>query len=431
MKRCTFTLISTALLCATLPCQDMVAVKAGKVHTITRGTIEDAVILIENGKIVKVGQDIEPPWDAKVIDASDKVVMPTYVLAHTNSGMSGSNEQMANVPYLTVEDAVDPSSPFFEEALRNGVGTLHVIPGNNTLLGGQGMVVRPHGRTVEDMTVRTNGGMKLSLAASGGSRMAQIRKLRRAFEEVADYLKDYNRRKSEFEKEKGVGAVAKDKTWDEELDEKKKPVIDLLEGKHVAYLFVPSAAEVPEALRIVNSHKFETVLVLGQTCHKAARRLSSLKKPVVLDATMEYWETDPETDEDSLLSPAAELAKRGIPFALSISGSSASSYGGGGVTGAQRYPWWQMASAIKHGVDRKTALESMTITPARVLGLDEEVGSLEEGKVANLQILTGDPLDATTWVDTVLLEGAVVYERSKDPRLLHLFDKKGAAPSGR
>ena len=295
------------------------------------------------------------------------------------------------------------------------------------------MVVRPHGRTVEDMTVRTKGGMKVSLAASGGSRMAQIRKLRRAFKEVADYLEDYNRRKSEFEKEKRAGAIDKDKVWEEELDEKKKPVIDLLDGKHIAYLYVPSAAEVPEALRIANSHKFETVLVLGPSCHKAARRLSGLKQPVILDATMEYWETDPETDEEDLLCPAAEFAKRGIPFALSTGGSGGSSWRGGGVSGAQRYPWWQMAAAIKHGVDRKTALESLTITPARVLGLDDEVGSVEEGKVANLQILTGDPLEATTWVDTVILEGVVAYERSKDPRLLHLFgkNKKGAAPSGR
>ena len=82
-----------------------------------------------------------------------------------------------------------------------------------------------------------------------------------------------------------------------------------------------------------------------------------------------------------------------------------------------------MAASIRHGVSRKAALESMTIVPARILGLDSEIGSIEEGKVANLQILTGDPLAATTWVDTVLLEGVVAYERDKDPRLRHLFGK--------
>ena len=112
-------LIVTALLSSPIASQDLVAIKAGKVITVTRGEIENAVILIENGRITKIGTDIEPSWEAKVIDASDKVVMPTYVLAHASGGMSGANENMSNVPYLTVQDAVDPSSTWFEEALRN------------------------------------------------------------------------------------------------------------------------------------------------------------------------------------------------------------------------------------------------------------------------------------------------------------------------
>ena len=74
-------------------------------------------------------------------------------------------------------------------------------------------------------------------------------------------------------------------------------------------------------------------------------------------------------------------------------------------------------------MDRQTALEALTITPAKILGLQDQLGSIEAGKTANLQILTGDPLQATTWVDTVLLEGEVVYERSTDPRLKYLFGK--------
>jgi imidazolonepropionase-like amidohydrolase len=76
---------------------------------------------------------------------------------------------------------------------------------------------------------------------------------------------------------------------------------------------------------------------------------------------------------------------------------------------------------VRHGVDRATALRSLTIEPAKILGLDAEIGSIEPGKVANLQILTGDPFEATTWVDSVLLDGEVVYRRSEDRRLQHLF----------
>ena len=407
--------------------QDIVAVKAGKLITISGTAMSDAVVLIENGKIKAIGnaKDVEVPWDAKVVDASKQVVMPTYVLAHTSGGMSGGNERMVNVPYLTVQDAVDPASRFFEEALRNGVGTIHVIPGNQTLLGGSGMVVRPYGKTVEDMTVLSKTGLKMSLGSTrGGSRMAQIQKMRRALKDVKEYMADYERRKKEFEEEKAAGATEKEK-FEDKIDEKKQPVVDLLEGKATAYFYVPTTAELYEAVRLINEHKLKVVLVLGSRCHKAAKSLKSLKSPIVLDATMEYYEKDPETDEEEKHCPAASFSKAGVTWAMSLSTA---------TSGMNRYPWWQMATAIRNGVSQDEALKALTVVPAKILGLDDQVGTLEVGKRANIQILTGDPLKATSWVDKVLLDGEVVYDRSKDARLQYLFgksdpktaDKKGA-----
>jgi len=399
--------LAACMFAASLAAQDVLAVKAGTLVTVTGATLENAVVLIEDGEITKIGTDLEVPWDARVIDASDKVVLPTYVLAHSSSGMRGNNENLANVPYLSVLDAVDPSNRFFAESLSNGVGTIHVIPGNRTLLGGQGMVVRPTGRTVEDMAVVTRSGIKVSLDASGGSRIGQLRKLRRAIEEVEEYVADYDRRKKEFEAGKAAGAIAEDKTWDEEYDRTKKPVIDMLNGDLQAWVYVPSAAEVDEAMRL--AARLDAVLVLGPRCYKAATALAKLGQPVVLDDTLELWEKDPESDEEVMHCPAKILADAGVTFALSLG------------NGAEAYPWWQMATAIRNGVDRQTALAAMTIVPARILGLDKQVGSIEVGKVGNLQILTGDPLQATTWVETVILEGEVVYERKDDPRLKYLF----------
>lgn len=401
--------------------QDLVAVKAGKVLTMAGKDLENAVILIENGRIKQIGKDVEPAWNAKVIDASDKVVMPTWVLAHTSGGLGTANENLANVPYLTVADALDPSSKFFEECRRNGIGTVHVMVGNQTLIGGLGMVVRPFGRTVEDMAVADRTAMKLSLLPTSGSRTAQIRRLRRALEEAEEYRRDYEARKAEFEKEKAAGATEK-KEFDEEIDPKKKPVLDLLDGKVPAYLYVPSAAEVPEALRIQSAYKFPVVFVVGARCWRAAALLKRAKQPVILDPELEIWETDPETEKQELVCPAAVLAKAGVSFALSVQASSR------GYSGSPaRYPWWQAATAVRHGVDRDVALRALTVVPAKILGLEKEIGTIEPGKVANLQILTGDPLAATTWVDTVLLDGEVAYEREKDPRLQYLFGKKDSS----
>lgn len=411
--------LSLVLLAGALAAQDVVAVKAGRVITMAGPDLEGATVLIENGKIKAIGKDLEVPWNAKVIEALDQTVMPTWVLAHQSGGLYGGGaENLQNVPYLTVSDAIDPSAEFFEDALRNGVGTVHVLPPHRTLIGGQGMVLRPYGRTVADMTVQTRSALKLSLLGpQGSSRVGQIQRLRRALEEVQEYVKDFERKKSEFEKEKAAGAQPADKTFDEEFDKTKKPVIELLAGKRRAHLYVPSAAELPEALRMTTQYAFEIVLALGARCHKAAATLKGLKHPVVLDATIELRETDPETDVETTVCPAAVLAKLGVPFALSLDDTARGSAPG-------RYPWWQLGVAMRHGVDRKTALESLTVVPARILELQDQVGTLEPGKVANLQILSGDPLRPTTWVEKVLLDGQLVYERTKDPRLEHLFGKE-------
>lgn len=156
---------------ATGSAQDLLAVKGGKIVPIQGPVIEDGVLLIENGRITKIAKtgELEIPWAAKVIDASGKWVLPTWVVAHSQGGQRGFNESMQNVPWLSVADAIDPSAPYFEDMLRTGVGTIHVLAGNQTLLGGFGMVVRPFGRTVEDMTVAGNTGIKMSLFAAAAA----------------------------------------------------------------------------------------------------------------------------------------------------------------------------------------------------------------------------------------------------------------------
>ncbi len=407
-----------AALSLSLAAQDTVFVKGGKVVTVSGPVIENGVVAIANGRITKVGtaDQVEVPWDAQVIDATGKVVMPTWVLAHSQGSLRSANENMQNVPYVSVADALDPASTFFEDCLRNGVGTIHILPGNATLLGGIGMIVRPAGRTVEDMAVRTRTGLKLSLQAQGGARLQQVRRMRRALEEIREYLADFDRRKAEFDKEKAAGAIPADKQWTEEYDRMKKPGIDLVQKKLKGWLYVPSSAEVDEALRL--AEELELAIVVGQDVEKAASKLARFKAPVVLDENLEYWTRDEETDAERKVCTAKVLADAGVGFALSL--------GAGGPTS---YPWWQLATCVRNGVDRKVAIESLTTVPAQMLGIGDDVGSISEGKFGNLQILSGDPLAATTWVETVLLEGKVAYERSKDQRLQYLLKAPEPAPA--
>ena len=164
--------------------QDRVAVKAKRIVTGTGETIENGVILIEDGRIAAVGADLEAPWDAVVHEAD--TVYPGLVEAHNSRGLDTANENVPVTPFISVLDAVDPSSFFFEDSRRDGVTTMLVIQGNNTVVGGTGMIVRPAGLTVEDMTVRPVAGMKISVSPkSGFTRMTQMAELRKAFRTLA------------------------------------------------------------------------------------------------------------------------------------------------------------------------------------------------------------------------------------------------------
>jgi imidazolonepropionase-like amidohydrolase len=421
--------LSLPLLVPAAVAQDLVAVKAGKVITVSGEPIQDAVILIENGKIKEVGKGLEIPWNATVIDAAGQVVMPAWVIAHSSGGLDRENENMPVTPFLSVTDAVDPSNEYFEQALRDGIGTIHVLPGNRTIVAGQGIVVQPYGKTVEEMMVRTKGGMKMSLQPMTGGRVGHVAKVRRVFEELKEYRKDYERRKKEFEEEKALPASDPQAEFEEEFEAQKKPLIELLEGKFTAFVYTPGPADVIEALKLAKTYGFELVLVVGPACYKAASLIKEAGVPVILESDVEFYEKDPETDEEKLVCPAKVFDEAGVQFALSHETSAGRRMGFGSAAGSPggQYPWLQAAIAVRHGVARDTAIKALTSVPAGILGMADRVGTIEPGRDANLQILTGEPLAARTWVDKVVLQGQVAYDRSKDKRLARLLAEPAKA----
>ncbi len=387
------------------PVRKKVAIDAGRIITITGADIEDGTILIEDGIIKAVGKDVEIPWDAFVMQAEGQVVMPGFVLAHTADGLDRPNENVPEVPFLSTFDSIDPLSAFFEDSLRDGIAAMLVLPGNNTLLGGTGTVVSPRGRTVEDMLVKRYVGLKISLEPTRNtSRMGHMQRFRRYMDELKEYLEEYDRRKKEAEKDK--------KPFDEEIDPRKQPMIDLQDGKLTAYIYCGVAADVPKAIEIVETHKLKAVLVLSPDCYKAAALIAQKKLPVVLDPELIVWKTNEEQNTEEMKVVPGIFHKAGVKFAFQ---SDTSRYG-------RRYLWYQAATAVKYGMSRKEALKSITLYPAQFIGIDDRFGSIEAGKEANLLFLTGDPLDAQTWVDKVMLAGEVVYEKSKDQRLKKLLE---------
>lgn len=388
------------------PVRKKVAIKAGSIITISAAEIKNGVILIEDGVIKAVGADVEIPWDAFVIEAKDKVVMPGFVLAHTSDGLDRENENLPEVPFLSTFDSIDPISNFFEDSLRDGVVAMLVLPGNNTLLGGTGTVVKPYGRTVESMLIKRYTGLKISLRPTPStSRMGHMQRFRRYVSDLKDYIEEYEQRKTDAKEEK--------KPFDEEIDARKQSMIDLLNQKLTAFIYCDGAADVPKALEIRQTHKLNTVLVLHPDCYKAARLIAKSKLPVILHPQLVIWETNEDTNAEEMKVIPMIFQKAGVKFAFQ---TDTSQYG-------RRYLWYQAATAVRHGMKRAEALKSITLYPAQFIGVDDRLGSIEVGKEATLIFLTGDPLDAQTWVEQVMIAGEMVYEKAKDERLKKLLEK--------
>jgi imidazolonepropionase-like amidohydrolase len=369
------------------------AIKGARVIPVSGPELENAVVLVRGGKIEAVGRDLEIPWDARVIDGSKKVLIPGFVEAHTFRGTDRPNERLPSVPFVSTFDSINPVDPFYEDALRQGITAMAVMPGNDTMIGGQGCVVRPVGVTTEAMMLVKNAALKISLKPRPGvSRMAHLAALRKELEEASEALRDKKA----------------------EPDVRREPLSRLLKGLLPAFVYCPTASDVHRAMDLAETYKFKAKLVLGRDGWKAAAEIARKGFDVVLDPELEYWETDEERHEELRRFGAAAPAKAGVRFAFQ---TDALPYG-------TSYLWFQAATAVRNGLSRTEALRAATLAPAEILGLGSRMGSIEKGKDANLVLLTGDPLDAQTWVDLVLVEGKTVYERAKDEKLKRVLEVK-------
>jgi imidazolonepropionase-like amidohydrolase len=370
-----------------------IAIKGARVIPVSGPELENAVILMRGGKIEAVGKDLEIPWDARVIDGTKKVIVPGFVEAHTFRGTDRPNERLASVPFVSTFDSINPVDPFFEDALRQGVTTLGVMPGNDTMIGGQGCVVRPVGVTTESMMLVKNVALKMSLKPRPGvSRMAHMAALRKELQDAAEALKDKKA----------------------EPDARREPLARLLKGLLPAFVYCPTASDVQRAMELADTFKFKAKLVLGRDGWKAAADIAKRGYEVVLDPELEYWETDEERHEEVRRFGGEAPAKAGLRFAFQTDA----------LPHGSSYLWFQAATAVKNGLSRAEALRAATLAPAEILGLGTRIGSIEKGKDANVVVLTGDPLDVQTWVDLVLIEGKTVYERAKDEKLKRVLEVK-------
>ena len=169
-----------------------VALTGGKILTVSGAPVVDGTILIENGIIQAVGDgSMAIPYDAMEVDCSGMILAPGLVDAHNPAGLDIPNENLSVAPFVDVYDAIDPSRFFFENSLRNGVSTVHVMQGNNCVVGGVSRVVHPIGLSPDEMTRLPGIALKMSVSPKGGyDRLRQRAELREVLREFDRWHQD-------------------------------------------------------------------------------------------------------------------------------------------------------------------------------------------------------------------------------------------------
>ncbi|MCC6907652.1 MAG: amidohydrolase family protein [Phycisphaerales bacterium] len=404
---------------------EKVALTGARVIPVVGPDIDGATILIERGKIAAVGTDVPIPFDAMEIDCTGKVIMPGLIEPQSWRGLDIANESLPVAPFLDVGDAMDPSRLYFEDALRDGITSIHVMQGHNTVIAGMSRVVRPIGLTPDEMTVDLYTAIKMSASPRNGyDRMQQMATFRETFRELQEYIDTIAEKKYEDELEKdkkkvdvGPSEAAKrgrEKLTDADYDDAHLNLMRLKRGDFDAWIYVGAPMDVAPAIALATEQGFleHTILLLGDATFKAIGELKKAGRPVVLPEDLFYRERDPITGEISETFIPAKVHEAGLMFALQPNPNSSM---------AERYLTYQAALCVRNGIPRQTALESITLNPAKMLGMGDRLGSIEPGKTANLVIYSGDPLDFDSWVEQVYIDGIMAYDRNDDPRLAEIL----------
>jgi len=382
------------------------AIRAGRLHTVSGPAIHDGLVLVEDGTIRYAGkyQAAEIPDGVPVISAA--VVTPGLIDTHTVVGVSGKfnipadqdqdEKSDPNQADARILDSFNPSEPMLEFLLRHGVTLVQAMPGPADVIAGQAGIFRTRGKNVEAMTVRFPSAILFNLGEvpkstypgkGPGTRMGTASLIRNALTGAATYQKKRKTAKEGAEPDHHL---------------KNEALGLLLEKKIPAVFSAHRSDDLDTALRIADEYSLDAVLSQATEAYLMTETIAKAKVPVLVHPTMRR-PGSPET-LNSTVNNAAILADHGIPVALTSSFE--------GYVPKQRVPVYEAAIAMVNGLGYDRALKSVTLDAARILKLEERYGSLDVGKVADVALFDGDPFEYTTHLSHLVLGGELVYDRA-------------------
>lgn len=402
-------LTGTLVLDAAAQNSGSIVIKNATVMTAGKGTLENTDIVIQNGKIARIGRNITPPAGATVIDATGKYVLPGIIDAHSHAMMDAVNEGSFSVTSMTrIRDVLNPNDIAIYRALAAGVTAANLLHGSANSIGGQNVTVKfKWGSPVEDFVIAdAPPGIKFAMGENvkrsnfqpqpGQSfryprtRMGVIETMRDAFVRARDYKRswdDFRAKKTRVQPRR-----------DMELE----PLVEILEGKRLVHAHGYRSDEHYNLLLLADEFGFKVAtLQHGLEAYKIAPEIA--KRGTGVSIFSDYWGYKLE-GYDAIPYNAFILWKNGVN--VSINSDS-----------AERIRRLNMdaAKVMKYGgVPEEEALKMITINPAKQLGIDKRTGSIEVGKDADIAIWSGHPFSPYSRAEMTMVEGKVLFDRQRD-----------------
>lgn len=379
----------------------MLAVANGKILTMEGRTYQKGTILIDQGKIVALGDNILIPKGVDVINAYGKVVMPGLIDAHCHIGIAEEvyqyegddlNETTNPVtPHLRALDGINPEDLAFNDAVRGGVTTVAIAPGSANVVGGQVVVLKTYGHVVDRMVLKEPAGLKIAFGENPKRSYGEQKKAPSTRMATAGLLREI------FVKAQNYASTPK------ERDILLEPLVKVVKKEIALHAHAHRSDDIMTAVRIAQEFDMPLIILHGTDSHKVAKELAQERIPVVSGPHL-VNRAKVEMKDKTWKTPGL-LVQAGVKVALMTDHP---------VVPIQ-YLSLCAALACRAGMSEENALKSITIIPAEILGIHHRVGSLSEGKDADILITSGSILSMESVVETVLINGRVVYQDQGEP----------------
>jgi len=386
-----------------------IAITGGTVYPVTGPKIENATVIIRDGRIAAVGANVAIPTGATRIDAAGKVVTPGLIDGAGQMGLreigavDNTNEATLRgddvAAAFNVLEGVNPASGLIAVNRIEGVTTTLAVP-LGRLIWGQAALIDLDGATIEAMQVKSPAAMVIDLSegskdAGGGSRAGVAQRLRRVFNDALEYARrrnDYSRAQMQQ-----LSASAADL----------EALLPVLRGQLPLIAVANRRSDIETALRIAREYKVRLILAGAAEGWMIPKEILAAGVPVLV----EPMDNLPSYDALGIrYENAALLAQGGVRVALMET-----------ATENTRDLRQQAGNAIASGMTWDQALRAVTLTPAEVFGVADRYGSLEAGKVANVVVWSGDPFEFSTGVEHVFIRGREIPLRSRQTELLERY----------